>query len=243
MNDDSASSSDRTILFKLSGELLAGGRKSGIDPQEINRVAGELADVVGAGVRTGVVIGGGNFFRGGRSKGLSLSEVRGHQMGMLFTIANAIALEQALLSKNVPAVVQSSIAVPSIVEQFDGRSFQQYLDEGHVMIFAGGTGSTHFSTDTAASLRAIQIGADMLLKATQVDGIYSSDPKLESDAVKFDRLTYDQVLTMNLAVMDATSVTMCREHNLPIRVFDATVDGGIRRVGLGGKDGTLVSGG
>ncbi len=241
MTDDSALGSHRTILFKLSGELLGDDQGSGIDAQAISRVADEIAQVVNAGIRTGMVIGGGNFFRGGRSVGFSLSAVRGHQMGMLFTIANAIALEQALLSKGVPTVVQSSVAVPSIVDQFDGHSFMKYLDEGGAVIFAGGTGSTHFSTDTAASLRAIQMGADILLKATQVDGIYSSDPKQEISAEKYDRLTYDDVLVKNLAVMDATAVAMCREHNLPIRVFDATVRGGIKRVGLGEEDGTLVS--
>lgn len=242
MNDDPASDCDRTILFKLSGELLAGGQKSGIDPDETDRVAGELADVVRAGVRTGVVIGGGNFFRGGKSSDHSLSEYRGHQMGMLFTIANAIALEQALLDQDVSAVVQSSIGIPSIVEQFDDRSSEKYLDEGCVMIYAGGTGNTHFSTDTAASLRAIQIGADILLKATRVDGIYNSDPQRDADAVRLGDLTYEEVLTMNLGVMDATSVALCRQHNLPIRVFNATVRGGISRAGLGGEDGTLVSG-
>lgn len=241
MSDDPALDSHRTILFKLSGELLGDEQGSGIDAQAINRVADEIADVVNAGVRTGIVIGGGNFFRGGRSDGFSLSAVRGHQMGMLFTIANAIALEQALLSKGVRTVVQSSVAVHSIVDQFDGYSFMNYLDEGGAVIFAGGTGSTHFSTDTAASLRAIQIGADILLKATQVDGIYSADPKQERNAVKYDRLNYDEVLLKNLAVMDATAVAMCREHNLPIRVFDATVRGGIKRAGLGEVDGTLVS--
>ena len=241
MTDDLALESDRTILFKLSGELLGDEQGSGMDAQAISRVADEISDVVNAGIRTGIVIGGGNFFRGGRSDGFLLSTTRGHQMGMLFTIANAIALEQALLSKDVKTVVQSSVAIPSIVDQFDGHSFMKNLDEGGAVIFAGGTGSTHFSTDTAASLRAIQIGADILLKATQVDGIYSSDPKQEASAEKYDRLTYDDVLVKNLAVMDATAVAMCREHSLPIRVFDATVSGGIRRVGLGEEDGTLVS--
>ncbi|MDE0308845.1 MAG: UMP kinase [Acidiferrobacterales bacterium] len=241
MSDDSASGSHRTILFKLSGELLGDEHGSGIDPQSINRVADEIAQVVNAGVRTGMVIGGGNFFRGGRSAGFSLPAVQAHQMGMLFTIANAIALEQALLGIGVPTVVQSAIAIPSIVDQFDGRSFVRHLDEGSAVIFAGGTGSTHFSTDTAASLRAIQIGADILLKATQVDGIYSSDPKQENDAKKYDRITYDEVLMRNLAVMDAAAIVMCREHNLPIQVFDATVSGGIARAGLGGNDGTVVA--
>ena len=241
MSDDSSVGSGRTILFKLSGELLGDETGSGINGESIDRVADELISVVNAGVRTGVVIGGGNFFRGGRSEGITLTEIRGHQLGMLFTVANAIALEQALLGKGAAAVVQSAIAVPSIVEQFDGRSFGLHLDEGTVVIFAGGTGSTHFSTDTAASLRAIQIGADVLLKGTQVDGVYSADPKQDADAEKFDTLTFDEVLAKNLSVMDATAIAMCREHKLPIQVFDATVAGGIRRAGLGANDGTLVS--
>ncbi len=241
MADDPTADSNRTVLFKLSGELLGGRQGSGIDAEEISRVADELAAVAKSGIRIGIVIGAGNFFRGGRSKGYALSAIRGHQMGMLFTVANAIALEQTLISKGAPAVVQSSLAIPSIVEQFDGHSFRACLDEGSIVIFGGGTGSTHFSTDTAASLRAIQIGADILLKATQVDGIYSSDPRSEESARKFEKLTHTEVLRRNLSVMDATSVAMCREHNLPIRVFDATVHGGIVRAGLGESDGTLVS--
>ena len=240
MIDSSAVQPYNKVLIKLSGELLGGDRGLGIDADEIDRVAGELAGIVNAGIKTGVVVGGGNFFRGGRKSGLSISKVRGHQMGMLFTIPNAIALEQTLRSKGVGAVVQSAVAVPSIVEQYDATSFADHLDNDCIVIFAGGTGSTHFTTDTAASLRAIEMGADILLKATNVDGIYSADPKNDTATVRFEMLTHNEILEKNLAVMDATSIALCREHNLPIRVFDGTVKGSIERVGLGSQEGTLV---
>ncbi len=229
-----------TVLYKLSGELLGGADGVGLDVAELDRVAGELQSVAQAGIKTAVVVGGGNYFRGARNKALSIAALRAHQMGMLFTIANAIALEQTLQSKGTEAIVQSAVAVPSIVQNFDGVSFSEYLNRGAVVIFAGGTGSTHFTTDTAASLRAIEIKADILLKATDVDGIYSSDPMQNRDATLYDSLTFDQVLTDNLTVMDATSVALCREHQMPIRVFNASQTGTIVKAGLGANVGTLV---
>lgn len=211
-----------------------------MDGAELHRVAGELQAVVNRGVKTAVVVGGGNFFRGARNEALSIATLRAHQMGMLFTIANAIALEQTLQSIGTDAVVQSAVAVPSIVQNFDGVSFAQYLNRGTVIIFAGGTGCTHFTTDTAASLRAIEIKADILLKATDVDGIYSSDPMQNRDAKLYDSLTFDQVLSENLAVMDASSVALCREHQMPIRVFNASHAGNIANAGWGSDVGTLV---
>ena len=239
-DDQSAQPRYGTVLYKLSGELLGGPQGFGLDAVELDKVAAELKAVVNAGVKTAVVVGGGNFFRGARNEVHSMAKVRAHQMGMLFTIANAMALEQTLHSQGVDAIVQSSIAVPSIVQQFDGVSFADHLVRGAVLIFAGGTGCTHFTTDTAASLRAIEIKADILLKATDVDGIYSSDPALNSDAVRFESLTFDQVLADNLAVMDATSIALCREHQLPIRVFDASKAGNITKAGIGSLVGTLV---
>ncbi len=230
-----------TVLFKLSGELLGGPDGFGFDAEVLDRVAGELGAVAAAGVKTAVVIGGGNFFRGGRSQGYAISNVRAHQMGMLFTVANALALEQTLLSKGSRAVVQSAVAIPSIVAQFDGVSFVEHLASGAIVIFAGGTGATHFSTDTAAGLRAIEMGADVLLKATNVEGIFDRDPALYSDAQYYDSLGYDEVLAKNLSVMDATAIALCRGHRLPIRVFDGTQPGRILEAGLGGNSGTLVT--
>ncbi len=229
-----------TVLFKLSGELLGGTAGFGLDSQELNRVANELKMVAAAGVRTAVVVGGGNYFRGAQNEALSISTLRAHQMGMLFTIANAIALEQTLQNMDVESVVQSSVAVSSIVQQYDGISHAQYLDRGAVVVFAGGTGCTHFTTDTAASLRAIQIKADILLKATDVDGIYDSDPAQNRDAILFDQLTFDQVLADKIKVMDASSIALCREHHVPIRVFNASEPGCITKAGYGANVGTLV---
>ncbi len=230
----------RTVLFKLSGELLGGKRGIGLDAEELDRVASELISVVEDDINVAVVIGGGNFFRGARNDALSIEPLRAHQMGMLFTIANAIALEQAVRNRLWDAVVQSSVAIPSMVQQFDGDSFKPYMDDGAIVIFAGGTGSTHFTTDTAASLRAIEIKADILLKATDVDGVYDSDPAQNSAARMYDSLTFDQALADNLAVMDATSIALCREHQMPIRVFNATVPGNIVEAGHGREVGTLV---
>lgn len=242
MPDDTPSSKPYDIvLFKLSGELLGGDQGVGYDPAELDRVAEELARVANAGVRTAIVVGGGNFFRGGENQNLSISDIRAHQMGMLFTISNAIALEQALHSKGIDAIVQSSVSIPSIVPQFDGVSFARHLSGGGVLIFAGGTGCTHFTTDTAASLRAVEIGADILLKVTDVDGIYSSDPASDRNAKMYELLTHDEVLENSLAVMDAASVALCREHRMPIRVFNGSRPGSIFEAGLGSKEGTLVT--
>ncbi len=228
------------ILLKLSGELLAGDKHVGLDADQLDRIAAELIALVAAGIKVAVVIGGGNYFRGARNRSLSISTLRAHQMGMLFTIANAIALEQTLQSKGAASTVISSVAIPSIVDQFDGVSFAKHLREDKIVVFAGGTGCTHFTTDTAASLRAIEIKADILLKATDVDGIYNEDPALVSDALKFNRVTYGQVLTDDLAVMDATSIALCREHRMPLRVFNGLTPGNIYRAGYGGEIGTLV---
>ena len=230
-----------TVLFKLSGEMLGGSQGVGLDSSELNRVALELADVARTGVRTAVVVGGGNFYRGGKNRHPSISTVRSHQMGMLATITNALALEQTLIGIGIHAVVQSAVAVPAMVETYDAVSFSDHLDNGRIVIFAGGTGNTHVSTDTAAGLRAIEVKADILLKATDVDGIYSADPHESNSAIRYKFLTFDEVLAKNFAVMDATAIALCREHNLPVRVFDATKEGEITRVALGSRAGTLVS--
>ncbi len=223
----------KSVLFKLSGELLGGDNGVGLDANILNRVAGELMKLPAAGIRTAVVVGGGNFFRGARNQSLSMSTVRGHQMGMLFTVANAIALEQALWNQGAKATVQSAIAVPAVVAQFDGISFAQCLNRGEIVIFAGGTGCTHFTTDTAASLRAIEMNADILLKATDVDGVYDKDPATDSNAKRYDTLTFDRVLADNLTVMDASSIALCRDHRLPVCVFNGAQSGNIIGAGYG----------
>ena len=242
MNHPAPQQRYRTVLFKLSGELLGGEKGFGIDPDAILSVSKQLAAVSNAGVKVGIVIGGGNFFRGAQHSELMVTDVRKHQMGMLFTVCNALALEQTLISLNSPAAVQSAVDLPSVVQRYDAVSFQKHFDENRIVIFAGGTGNTHVTTDTAASLRAIEIQADVLLKATKVDGIYSADPVSNPSAIHYTRLTYDEVLSKNLAVMDAASVALCRQHSLPIRVFDASVQGGIEQCGLGVDCGTLVTG-
>ncbi len=231
-----------TVLYKLSGEMLGGSQGFGVDAATTRRVCEELTGVASHGVRVAVVVGGGNFFRGGRNTSLAASAVRKDQIGMLFTLANALALEQTLMSLGARAAVQSAIDVPALAERYDGRSFISHFERRRIVIFAGGTGNTHFTTDTAASLRAIEIGADILLKATKVDGIYTGDPMCADAVRRYETVTYDEVLEKNLAVMDATSVALCREHNLPIRVFDAAASGNIESIGLGAELGTLVTG-
>ncbi len=231
-----------TVLYKLSGEMLGGSQGFGIDAQIARRVCEELAKVASQGIRVAVVVGGGNFFRGGQNASLAASAVRKDQIGMLFTLANALALEQTLMSLGAHAAVQSAIDVPALAERYDGRSFRSHFERQSIVIFAGGTGNTHFTTDTAASLRAIETGADILLKATKVDGVYTGDPLSADSVTRYETVTYDEVLEKNLAVMDATSVALCREHDLPIRVFDATASGNIEKIGLGAALGTLVRG-
>ncbi len=241
MTKDAVGTRFNTVLFKLSGELLGGDEGRGIDAIQLDRVSEELATLATSGIRTAVVIGGGNYFRGGHRSQLSISTERGHQLGMLFTIANSMVLEQGIVNKGVDAVVQSSIRIQSVVESFNLNTCKAHLDTGRVVIFAGGTGHSHFSTDTAASLRAVQIGADILLKATKVNGVYDSDPMKNATATRFEKLDHSEVLEKNLAFMDATSIALCREHNLAIRVFDASIRGGMIRAGMGKQIGSLVS--
>ena len=241
MNSDSDNCRYRRVLYKLSGEILGGSHGIGFDEATVDRIVGELITVAEQGVEVGVVIGGGNFFRGAADTGLSISRVRSDQMGMLCTVVNAIALEQVVCTKGARAIAQSTVAVPGMVEDYNGTSCLPYLADGFIVIFAGGTGNTHVTTDTAASLRAIEVNADILLKATKVDGIYSQNPVGDDTAEMYMHLTHDEVLEKRLAVMDATSVVICREYNLPIRVFNASKEGAIIRAGSGVGEGTLVS--
>ncbi len=228
------------ILLKLSGEALLGRAEYGIDADVLRRIEGEIRDVQGLGVQTGIVIGGGNLFRGQGLACSGMDRVTADQMGMLATVMNALALQDALERLGVQARVMSAIRINEVCEDFIRRSALRHLEKGRAVIFAAGTGNPFFTTDTAASLRAIEIEAQLLLKATKVNGIYSADPIKHPGATYYPRLTYDRVLGERLAVMDAAAIVMCREHRLPLRVFNLGVPGDLLRI-VGGADiGTLV---
>jgi len=231
----------RRILVKLSGEALMGNSDYGIDPVFLKRLASEIAAVREHGVQIAVVIGGGNLFRGAGLARAGMDRVTGDQMGMLATVMNSLALQDSLESFGVFARVLSAIRINEVCEDYIRRRAIRHLEKGRVTIFAAGTGNPFFTTDTAASLRAIEIGADLLLKATKVDGIYDSDPVTNPSARRYDRLTYDQVLDGRLNVMDATAIVLCRDHNLPLRVFDLNEAGALVRVACGEDVGTLVT--
>jgi uridylate kinase len=212
----------RRVLLKLSGEALMGDLDYGIEPKVIQRIAGEIAIAREAGVEIAIVIGGGNIFRGAGLARAGMDRVTGDHMGMLATVMNALAIQDALESINVYARVMSALQINAICEDYIRRRAVRHLEKGRVVILAAGTGNPFFTTDTAASLRAIEIGADVLLKATKVDGVYDSDPMSNPDAKRFETVSYDQVLTDKLSIMDATAIVMCRDNNLPLRIFDLT---------------------
>jgi uridylate kinase len=230
----------RRILLKLSGEALAGGGNGGIDPAVLGRIAGEVAELAHDGIEVGLVVGGGNIFRGAELVAAGLDRVTGDQMGMLATVLNALALQAALESAGCAARVLSAFPVGTLTEPFDHRSALAHLAAGRVVIFAAGTGNPFFTTDSAASLRAIEIGADVLIKATKVDGVYSADPVTHPDAEHYPELTYDDVITRRLAVMDTTAVVLCRDHRLPLRVMNINRPGALRAAVHGDAAGTLV---
>lgn len=230
------------VLLKLSGESLAGDQGYGIDPQTINAIAREISEVVDSGVQLALVIGGGNIFRGlaASSKGMDRSSA--DYMGMLATMINSLALQDALEKAGVATRVQSAIAMAEVAEPYIRRRAMRHLEKGRVVIFGAGTGNPYFTTDTAASLRAMEINAQVILKGTKVDGVYSADPNKDPDAVKLPELTYIDVLKRGLQVMDATAISLCMDNKLPIIVFDLTVEGNIKRV-IGGEEiGTIVQG-
>jgi uridylate kinase len=233
----------RRILLKLSGEALMGEGSFGIDPSTLSRMAAELSELVGRGIQVGLVIGGGNLFRGAWLAGVGMDRVTGDHMGMLATVMNSLAMQDALQRLAVPARVLSAFRIDSVCEPYDRRLANDYLAEGDVVVMAAGTGNPFFTTDTAASLRAIEIGADVLIKATKVDGVYSADPVEHPDATFYPRLDYDQVLTEGLAVMDATAVILCRDHRVPLRVMNINAPGALDRLLRGEDIGTLVTGG
>ena len=229
------------ILIKLSGEALLGAADYGIDPAVIKRVAGELRDVQALGTEVAVVIGGGNIFRGAGLARAGMDRVTADQMGMLATVMNALAMQDALEALNVYARVMSAIRINEVCEDYIRRRAVRHLEKGRLVIFAAGTGNPFFTTDTAAALRAIEIGAQLLVKATKVNGVYSADPLQDPQARHYPRLTFQQVLSERLNVMDATAVVMCRDHNLPLRVFNLNADGDLLRVARGDEVGTLVT--
>jgi uridylate kinase len=232
----------RRILLKLSGEALMGNGDYGIDPDVLTRIANELKDVRALGVEVGIVIGGGNIFRGAGLARAGMDRVTGDHMGMLATVINALALQDALERVGTHARVMSALQIHEVSEDYIRRRAIRHLEKGRVTIFAAGTGNPFFTTDTAAALRAIEVGADILVKGTKVDGVYTADPVKDPLARRYDRLTFDRVINDKLNVMDTTAVVMCRENNVPIRVFNLQVAGDLLRLARGEDVGTLVSG-
>lgn len=230
----------KRILLKLSGEELMGEEGFGIDPKVLDRMALEIGQLVGIGVQVGLVIGGGNLFRGSALHAVGMERVTGDHMGMLATVMNALAMRDALNRSGISAHVMSAIPMSGIVEHYDRRRAVRYLEHGDVVIFAAGTGNPFFTTDSAACLRGIEINAEVVLKATKVDGVYSADPMLERDAVLYEHLTYDQVLDRKLGVMDLTAICLCREHLMPVRVFRMSKAGALLNIVVGGSEGTLI---
>ena len=231
----------KRVLLKLSGEALAANQGFGVDTARIHEVAAELADVHKLGVQLAIVVGGGNFFRGVAQQAKDMDRVSADHMGMLATVINALALQDALEKQGVYTRVQSAIEMNQVAEPFIRRRAIRHLEKGRVVIFAGGTGNPYFSTDTAASLRAMEIKAEAILKATRVDGIYDADPLKVDGAKKFNHISYMDVLRLGLKVMDSTAISLCKDNNLPIIVFNLNHRGNIRRVVLGEKIGSRVS--
>jgi uridylate kinase len=231
----------RRILVKLSGEALMGEADYGVDPVVLRRVAGEIQEIVSMSVQVAVVIGGGNIFRGAGLARSGMDRVTGDHMGMLATVMNALAMQDALESLGMYARVMSAIRINQVCEDYIRRRAIRHLEKGRVVLFAAGTGNPFFTTDTAAALRAIEIDADVLLKATKVNGIFSEDPVRNPAAKRYTRLTFDKVLSDKLSVMDATSIVMCRDNGLPLRVFDLNNAGDLPRIVRGEDVGTLVT--
>ncbi|CAA0078637.1 Uridylate kinase [Zhongshania aliphaticivorans] len=240
MSSQSRDKKYKRILLKLSGEALMGGLGFGIDPKVLDRMALEVGQLVGIGVQVGLVVGGGNLFRGAALQTAGLDRVTGDHMGMLATVMNALALRDALERSNIKSSVMSAIPMSGVVDHYDRRKAIRALSRGEVVIFAAGTGNPFFTTDSAACLRGIEVDADLVLKATKVDGVYSADPMRDPDAVKYDYLSYDEVLDKKLEVMDLTAICLCRDHKMPLRVFAMEQQGALLNIVVGGEEGTLV---
>lgn len=228
------------ILLKLSGEALIGEELFGIDPKVLDRMALEIGQLVGIGVQVGLVLGGGNLFRGAALNAAGMDRVTGDHMGMLATVMNALAMRDALERSNIATRVMSAIPMSGVVEHYDRRNAMRYLSSGDVVIFSAGTGNPFFTTDSAACLRGIEINADAVLKATKVDGVYTDDPVTNPEAKKYDRLSYDEVIEKQLAVMDLTAICLARDHDMPLRVFNMNKPGALATVVVGGDEGTLI---
>ena len=231
----------KRILLKLSGEALMGGGDYGIDPEIIGRIADEILAVRKAGTEVGVVIGGGNIFRGAGLAEAGMDRVTGDQMGMLATVMNALAMQDALEKRGGFARVMSALQIHDVCEDFIRRRAVRHLEKGRIVLFAGGTGNPFFTTDSAAALRAVEVGANLLLKATKVDGVYSADPNKKKNAKRFEHVSYEEVIARNLKVMDTAAIALCRDHHLPLRIYDMARAGNLKRILNGENIGTLVS--
>lgn len=231
----------KRILLKLSGEALMGNRQYGIDPERLSEYAKDIKEITELGIEVAIVIGGGNIFRGVAGASNGMDRVQGDHMGMLATVINGLALQSALEDANVPTRLQTAIHIEEVAEPFIRRRALRHLEKGRVVIFGGGTGNPYFTTDSAAVLRAIEISADVILKGTRVDGIYNVDPEKDSKAIKFDHITFDDVLRKGLKVMDTTAFTLSQENELPIIVFDMNKKGNLLRVVSGENIGTKVN--
>ena len=232
----------KRILLKLSGEALMGTEDFGIDPKVLDRMALEIGQLIGIGVQVGLVIGGGNLFRGAALSAAGMDRVTGDHMGMLATVMNGLAMRDSLERSNVQTRVMSAITMEGVTEHYDRRKAMRYLAGGDVVIFSAGTGNPFFTTDTAACLRGIEVDADVVLKATKVDGVYNRDPMKDPNAERFDRLSYDQVLDLKLGVMDLTAICLIRDHQMPLRVFNMNKPGALLNAVVGSAEGTLIEG-
>ncbi|MEO5811502.1 MAG: UMP kinase [Rhodanobacter sp.] len=228
------------ILLKLSGEALMGNADYGIDPHVIGRLANEVIEVQRAGVEIGLVIGGGNIFRGAGLAAVGMDRVTADHMGMLATVMNALAMQDAIEKRGGFARVMSAIPIHDVAEDYIRRRAIRHIEKGRIVLFAAGIGNPFFTTDSAAALRAVELGADLLLKATKVDGVYTADPATHADATRYDELTYDEVIEHKLAIMDTAAIALCRDHRMPLRIYDMTVGGNLMRIMHGEAIGTIV---
>ena len=240
MTDSGSQPAYKRVLLKLSGEALMGDAEYGIQPEVISRFANEISELNTQGVELGIVIGGGNIFRGAGLAAKGMDRVSADHMGMLATVMNALALQDALERNGTFCRVMSAIRIHEVCEDYLRRRAIRHLEKGRVVIFAAGTGNPFFTTDSAASLRAVEVGAELMLKATQVDGVYNDDPRKNPDAVRYTQLSYDEVINNRLAVMDTTAVVMCQEQKMPLRVFNVHKPGNLTKIIYGENVGTLV---
>jgi len=240
MSDADSRLSYKRILLKLSGEALMGEQEFGIDPAVIQRISEEIAQVINAGVEVGLVIGGGNIFRGVSLASGGMDRATGDHMGMLATVINALSVQDGLEKAGLTVRVMSALPIHQVCEDYVRRRAIRHLEKGRVVIFAAGTGNPFFTTDSAATLRAIEINADVVMKATKVDGVYTADPVKDPSATRYSHLTFDEVLAKKLGVMDLTAIVLCRDHNMPLRVFDMNKPGALMSIMQGEDEGTLV---